>query len=77
MIETLWTYKGDAPRLPLELYNIELPPYLRAPPPPNVLMIRGLDWRKIAVDYSRRQLSFIEDRFNAIGGIVKLLQDAW
>lgn len=75
--KTLWSYKVDPPRLPLELYEIDLPPHLRAPPPPNAVTGQGVQWKKIAVEYSSRQLSFIEDRFNAIGGIVQLLQDVW
>lgn len=75
--KTLWKYKGDSPRLPLELYQIDLPPHLRAPPPPNAVKGQGVQWKLIATEYSRRQLSFIDDRFNAIGGIVQLLQEVW
>lgn len=75
--KTLWSYSGDPPRLPLELYQIDLPQHLRAPPPPNAVTSQGVQWRRIAEEYSRRQLSFISDRFNAIGGIVSLLQDVW
>ncbi|KAE8451755.1 hypothetical protein EG329_003212 [Mollisiaceae sp. DMI_Dod_QoI] len=75
--KTLWSYHGDPPRLPLELYQIDLPPHLRAPAPPNAVLGQGVLWRKFVQEYSRRQLSFLEDRFNAIGGIVQLLHESW